>query len=112
MENRDFADTLEREFAFDRTTSKALADLLRKQKTLTHSALPHRYHILAELVDAAPGAAPGQQLILHTHWGGRVNRPFALALDAAWEEQFGHRAGLLCEQRLCGGQRIGRNSSG
>lgn len=91
-EDMDFADTLEREFAFDKTTSKALADLLRKQKTITRSALPHRFHILAELVNAAPGGAPGQQLVLHTHWGGRVNRPFALALDAAWEERFGHRA--------------------
>ena len=28
-------------------------------------------------------------MVLHTLWGGRVNRPFSLALEAAWEESFG-----------------------
>lgn len=94
VEGEGFTDTLEAKLGFDNTTSKALADLLRRQKLATGSSLPHRSHILAELVDAAPGGAPGQQLILHTHWGGRVNRPFALALDGAWEERYGHRADI------------------
>lgn len=92
VEEDYFESILKREFAFDETTSKALANHLRKQKVATRCPLPHRSHMLAELVDTSPGGAPGQQLILHTHWGGRVNRPFALALDAAWEEQYGHRA--------------------
>ena len=29
--------------------------------------------------------------MIHTLWGGRVNRPLAMALDAAWEARFGHR---------------------
>jgi ATP-dependent Lhr-like helicase len=94
VEREGFTTTLESKLGFDKTTSKVLADLLRRQKLSTHSSLPHRFHILAELVDAAPGGAPGQQLILHTQWGGRVNRPFALALDAAWEERYGHRADI------------------
>lgn len=33
----------------------------------------------------------GSQVILHTFWGGRVNQPYGLALDAAWEERFDSR---------------------
>ncbi len=91
VEDKDFAETLEKEYAFDPVTSNALMDHLRKQKLSTRQSLPHRRHILAELIDAAPSGAPGQQLVLHTHWGGRVNRPLGLALDAAWEEKFKHR---------------------
>jgi ATP-dependent Lhr-like helicase len=29
------------------------------------------------------------RIVLHTLWGGRVNRPYALALAAAWEEKLG-----------------------
>jgi ATP-dependent Lhr-like helicase len=43
-----------------------------------------------ENIQTGPGGVPGSQVVIHTYWGGRVNRPFALALDAAWEEQFGH----------------------
>ena len=33
-------------------------------------------------------------MILHTLWGGRVNRPLAMALDAAWKARFGYRLEL------------------
>ncbi|HEV8628739.1 MAG TPA: ATP-dependent helicase, partial [Thermoanaerobaculia bacterium] len=36
-------------------------------------------------------ADPRPRLVLHTLWGGQVNRPFAMALAAAWEERFGTR---------------------
>ena len=39
-----------------------------------------------------PPGIRGNQVILHTGWGGAVNRPFALALAAAWEERFGAAA--------------------
>ena len=45
---------------------------------------------------SGPGGYTGpdrdRQVILHTTWGGRVNRPVALALEAAWRERFGSRA--------------------
>lgn len=86
-----FLKELQERFKMDVVASKALLDFLRNQRLVTGKELPHRHHVLAEIIDAAPGGAPGQQLVLHTHWGGRVNRPFALALDAAWDETFGHR---------------------
>ncbi len=82
---------LQGRFKMDAVASKALLDFLQSQRLVTGKDLPHRHHILAEVIDVAPGGAPGQQLVLHTHWGGRVNRPYALALDAAWDETFGHR---------------------
>jgi len=91
LEEKSFGETLETSFDFEKTTATALTDFLRNQKSATRRRLPHRHHLLAELIDAGPTGAPGQQLILHTHWGGKVNRPFALALDSAWEETFGHR---------------------
>ncbi|MDQ8182822.1 DEAD/DEAH box helicase [Pelagicoccus sp. SDUM812005] len=87
----DFLGELQSRFKMDAVAAKALLDFLERQRLVTGKDLPHRHHILAEVIDAAPGGAPGQQLVLHTHWGGRVNRPFALALDAAWNETFGHR---------------------
>ncbi len=92
LDREDFEDELVKRFSFGQLTAKLLTEHLRNQKLATRQPLPHRNHILAEFVDAAPGGAPGQQLIMHTHWGGRVNRPYALALDAAWEAHFGHRA--------------------
>ncbi len=86
-----FLDELQSRFKMDAVASKALLAFLQNQRLLTGKELPHRHHVLAEIIDAAPGGAPGQQLVLHTHWGGRVNRPYALALDAAWNETFGHR---------------------
>jgi ATP-dependent Lhr-like helicase len=34
-------------------------------------------------------------VILHTLWGGRVNRPFGLALQAAWEEKYRYHLEII-----------------
>lgn len=77
------------------TAARELLRLLDAQRAATGAPLPHRHHLLAER-SADPterdGAAPWtgrRQLILHTLWGGRVNRPLAIALAAAWEERWG-----------------------
>lgn len=71
--------------------ARQLIDFLKSQKEATGSALPHRHHLLVERVSSGPGGAPGSQAVIHTLWGGRVNRPLALALDAAWQARFGYR---------------------
>ncbi|MCC5887733.1 MAG: DEAD/DEAH box helicase [Gammaproteobacteria bacterium] len=68
-----------------------LRDHLLRQRRHTGTALPHRHHLLAERIHAGPGGAPSSagQLVLHTLAGARVNRPWALALEAAFSDRFG-----------------------
>ena len=79
---------------FDIPAAQELIDYLSRQRDHTAAALPHRHHVLVEHIQAGPGGYHGpdqeQQIVLHTFWGGRVNRPYALALCGAWERNFGH----------------------
>ncbi|MEQ8859411.1 MAG: DEAD/DEAH box helicase [Pseudomonadales bacterium] len=74
---------------FDAVAAEELIDLLQRQRAASGAPLPHRHHLLAERVLSGPGgyrgAEPIEQLVLHTFWGGRVNRPWSLALRAALE---------------------------
>ncbi|HAZ63203.1 MAG TPA: ATP-dependent helicase, partial [Armatimonadetes bacterium] len=60
-----------------------LETYLHSQREATRSPLPHRHHLLAEQLDLKQSGGGLQQLVLHTHWGGRLNVPYALALAAA-----------------------------
>ncbi len=91
LDDTGFPETLRSKYHMDVNASGQLADFLLHQREMTGCDLPHRHHILVEYVSTGPGGVPGNQLILHTTWGGRVNRPFAMALDAAWEESYGQR---------------------
>ncbi|MBT3341939.1 MAG: DEAD/DEAH box helicase [Gemmatimonadetes bacterium] len=88
------SERLQSSHRMDEVAAGQLIDFLTRQKESTGVALPHRHHLLVEFVSAGPDGYPGNQVILHTMWGGKVNRPFALALDAAWEERFGSRLEL------------------
>ncbi|UCD08246.1 MAG: DEAD/DEAH box helicase [Dehalococcoidales bacterium] len=91
MQEADFLDTLKKNYHMDTGAAEQLFDFLDFQKEMTGCDLPHRHHILVEYVSTGPGGVPGNQMILHTTWGGRVNRPFAMALEAAWEESYSQR---------------------
>jgi ATP-dependent Lhr-like helicase len=82
---------LETEFHLDRKSAETLTDYLRRQKIETRTGLPGLGRIVVEHVRTGPDGYPGNQIAIHTLWGGKVNRPFALALDAAWEERHGYR---------------------
>ncbi|MCZ6616543.1 MAG: hypothetical protein O7E57_00315, partial [Gammaproteobacteria bacterium] len=77
---------------FEDTAISELIDYLARQRTSTGAPLPHRHHILIELIHTGPGGYRGpdgeRQVVIHTFWGGRLNRPWALALDAAWRNEF------------------------
>ncbi len=85
------ADGLRRDLAarhgFDAVAAEELTDYLERQRQATRAPLPHRRHLLLERVLSGPGGYRGpdhvEQLVVHTGWGGRVNRPWALALGAA-----------------------------
>ena len=77
-------------YFMDGPAASRLISFLKDQATATRCPLPHRHHLLVEHVKRGPAGYPGTQVVLHTLWGGRVNRPFAMALEAAWEARFGH----------------------
>ena len=77
---------------FDNLAAEELIGFLKRQRESTGAPLPHRHHLLLELVRTGPGGYRGpdapRQLVIHTFWGGAVNRPWALALEAAWRHRF------------------------
>ena len=82
---------LQRDHFMDETAAAELIAYLRRQREVTGRGLPHRHHVLVEFVESGPDGFPGDQVILHTFWGGRLNRPYAMALEAAWEQRFQQR---------------------
>jgi ATP-dependent helicase Lhr and Lhr-like helicase len=80
---------LRRVHHLDDLSRKRLLDFLRRQRAHTGCALPHRHHLVLEYTTLGAGGADGRQVVWHTLWGGRVNRPLAVALEAAWEEAYG-----------------------
>ena len=84
----DLAQVLSAQYHMDASSAEMVIDFLAQQKEKTQCDLPHRHHLVIERVSRGPGGVPGNQIILHTFWGGRVNRPYAMALEAAWEETF------------------------
>ena len=91
LDDPSFATALREEWRLEETSADEVIAFLRRQREHTGTDLPHRHHLLVERVSAAPGGAPGHQAVLHTGWGARVNRPLAMALEAAWKETFGEQ---------------------
>lgn len=83
---------LEQERGFNTTAATELVDYLTRQREATQSPLPHRHLLIAEETLAGPGGYRGpadiRQTVLHTFWGGEINRPWAVALTAAWHTQY------------------------
>ena len=67
-----------------------LFDFLELQKEVTGKPLPHRHHLLIENINDPFNKTDSKQVVLHTLWGGKINRPYSLALAAAWEEKYGY----------------------
>jgi len=89
LKEPEFLEDLETRFHLEPSAAKELDRFLNRQKEFTESELPHRHHILLEYVRSGPDGSPGSMLVIHTLWGGQLNRPYAFALEAAWEQKFG-----------------------
>ncbi len=87
----EFELRLKTEYHMDETAATELIRFLKQQQESTGTALPHRHHLVLEYVRSGPGGSPGAMLVIHTLFGGRVNRPYAIALEAAWEDRFGEK---------------------
>jgi len=73
----------------DEPAREALLDWLLDQRDHTGTSLPHRHHVVVEHIESGPDGSAGKEIVLHTGWGGEVNEPFALALEAAWKRHCG-----------------------
>ena len=77
------------------SAARAMLGFLARQREATGTDLPHRHHLLVEHTKDPDGKGEGVSVVLHTLWGGRVNRPYGLALSAAWEERYGFRPDMI-----------------
>ncbi|MEM9595317.1 MAG: DEAD/DEAH box helicase, partial [Acidobacteriota bacterium] len=84
-----FLDVLEEEYRLERPAAEALVEYLEEQRAATGGKLPRRDRLLVEHCGERFGASGSRAVILHTFWGGTVNRPLAMVLAAAWEERHG-----------------------
>jgi ATP-dependent Lhr-like helicase len=99
LEDPALGEELVKENLLSPESAEALVGFLSRQREVTGTDLPHRHHLLVEYTKSLEGNTieggteeerTGCRVILHTLWGGRVNRPYSLALSAAWEEKFGY----------------------
>ncbi|MBZ5587692.1 MAG: DEAD/DEAH box helicase [Acidobacteriia bacterium] len=88
LEDAGFRERLETEHKLQPSAANGLLRHLAAQKAAT-GALPHRHRLVVERITDPQGKDGQDQIVLHTLWGGRVNRPFAMALQAAWRERHG-----------------------
>ncbi|MBI4859798.1 MAG: DEAD/DEAH box helicase, partial [Candidatus Riflebacteria bacterium] len=84
-DDASLVEELEHVSGLDRASAGALLAFLSRQREASHAPLPHRHHVLMERTTES-------LTIVHTTWGGRVNRPFAMALVAALRERHGVEA--------------------
>ncbi|MEX1311674.1 MAG: DEAD/DEAH box helicase, partial [Candidatus Sulfomarinibacteraceae bacterium] len=94
LDDDGLAAELERSHHMSRGAADSLLRHLREQVAAT-GCLPHRHRVLIEHTSPPAGRGSHRQIVLHTLWGGRVNRPFAIALGAAWEARFGMRPEIV-----------------
>jgi ATP-dependent Lhr-like helicase len=86
----DFLQRLHEQHHMSERAGEALVRYLKQQKNETHAPLPHRHHLLVEHFHDPANQGDSRQTVLHTLWGGPVNRPLAIALSAAWEEKYNY----------------------
>lgn len=90
LEHADAADRVAAELPVEPRAAAELVRSLRAQHAAT-GALPHRHRVVVERTAAADSGSDHRRIVLHTLWGGRVNRPLAMALAVAWERRDGVR---------------------
>jgi ATP-dependent Lhr-like helicase len=90
LDNAFFARTLVTDYHWSEDACRQLLHFLRRQKETTGKPLPHRHHLLIEHLTDLQNDPGSKRVIIHTIWGGKVNRPFSLEVAAALEEKYGY----------------------
>ncbi len=86
LDDPDLTNTLGADYHLEPAAAEELIAFLSSQKAATKN-LPNPTRLIVEHAGEVPGEAGQEQLIFHTFWGGTVNRPLVIALQAAWEER-------------------------
>jgi ATP-dependent Lhr-like helicase len=94
LDDAGLVDDLEQRYHLTPPAAAELVRLLREQEAAI-GTLPHRHQIVVEHTVPPSGRGHHRQLVLHTMWGGRINRPFGYALAAAWYEHTGVRPEIM-----------------
>ena len=89
-----FAEELMTGVNLDKTAARVVIQFLKDQRGESGMGLPHRHRITAETYSGARGQK-GQQTVINTFWGGKVNRPFSLVLSLLLEKETGGRVGVF-----------------
>ena len=84
-----FAEDLAQRHGMDAASARSLASFLARQREVSRAPLPGRQRVLVECSKDPSAPTEMQQVVLHTFWGGRVNRPLAIALGEAWQRKHG-----------------------
>jgi ATP-dependent Lhr-like helicase len=92
-----FARELVERHAFEPAAASGLAAVLAEARAHLGGALPHRHLVVSEESPERAGDRGRIQAILYTFWGGRVNRPLAMALAALWQEREQERIEVLAD---------------
>jgi len=80
---------LERRHRLDHRAAEELVAVAESQRAATGVGLPHRHHLVLERIEADARRPDRAVTVLHTMWGGRVNRALAVALAGSIEERAG-----------------------
>jgi len=88
LENSNFKNVLMSDYGLTESAAGELVQFLWSQKNATGSNLPHRHNIVIEHFEDTANRSGSKQVIIHTFWGGAVNKPFAFALSSAWEDKY------------------------
>jgi ATP-dependent Lhr-like helicase len=95
LDDPSLHDELLGDYFLDRGAADELIGFLKRQRETTGSDLPHRRHLLIEHFEDPLNTSDTKQVILHTLWGGRINRPFGMALQAAWGEKYHYHLEII-----------------
>jgi ATP-dependent Lhr-like helicase len=94
VDEPDFASRLAALHGMDAPSAEHLVRFLLRQREQSGAPLPGPRRVLVEYTRDPAASGEAAQVIVHTFWGGRVNRALAVALGCAWERA--HGAPLDC----------------
>lgn len=98
-------------YGFDNEAIKNCIEFMHAQREATRCDLPHTQHVVAEVISTGPAgyrsAGSDGQLVLHTGWGGQVNRPIAYAMQGKWKKTFASEPDFYVDNQVIAMQLTG-----